>query len=315
MRSPSPDAPVSPPLWTIGSNGVFVGSPLTGWGRLGRREFGITCLARIGPRILAGGGWGLWKVDPVSGDWTQKHDETLTEVLGIAAEGSPVASAYGVATGGPETPWPAAAGDPPPPMRWRFHSGGLHPDGRFTNTVIRDPSDGDRWLAGTESGVLAFSRGGSLVERTGLCGFPVRALLAFAGRFWAGTDGRGIWRSADGASWTRAGTGLDGTAVYCLAPAGGMMLLAGTVEGLRVGDGCGRWRPCGPAIPVAAAASDAADAWAIGGLPGGLWFSTDRGAGWRQTGGFGGVGAILAPEAASIAASEAASIAAPEEQP
>jgi hypothetical protein len=296
MRGTVPDAsprPGSIPAWTIGANGVFVGSPDGGWRRLGRHDFSIASLVHSRGGILAGGGGGLWRIDPAAGSWIQLHDETLTEVLGIAAEGSPVASAYGLATGVPEMPWTASADDPPPPLRWRFHSDGLPPDGRFSNAVIRDPNDGDRWMAGTEAGVLVFSRAGASVERTGLAGFPVRALLADRERIWAGTDGHGVWGSADGILWSRMGTGLDEGTVYCLAPAEDGILLAGTLEGLFVGDGSGRWRPRGPGLPVVAAA--AGDAWAIGAMPGGLWFSTDRGAGWRQSGEFTGVGALLSP--------------------
>ena len=67
---------------------------------------------------------------------------------------------------------------------------------------------------------------------------PVRTLCQAHDAYWAGADQGGVWRSADGVDWKRAGLGLEHTPVYALAPADDR-LIAGTEQGVALGDGVG----------------------------------------------------------------------------
>lgn len=288
--------------WIVGSDGIFRGGADKAdgaWTRLGRFEYGINCLIRYGSGFAAGCANGIYEVDPATGAWKQMHDETVTEVLAAAATGGDagivVACPLGVATARRRRGGPSDG-----TLAWDFRSMGLPLNERYGNALAPDPRTPGRFLSGSEAGVLSYTDGGARVERTGLSGFPVRALLYSGGGFWAGTDEHGVWRSGDGLTWRRAGRGADDATVFALAPCGDgkdLRFLCGAMDGLYVGDGEGRWERTGPSLSVTAVAADrAAETWAIGGSPGGLWFSADRGARWRQSGPFGNVGALLAPE-------------------
>lgn len=286
--------------WIVGSDGVYRGEADGGWKRVGRFGYGINCLIHWGAGFAAGCPNGVYEVDAATGAWRQMHDETVTEVLAAAAvDGDPgiaVACPLGVATAR-RRKRPADGS-----LAWDFRSAGLPLNERYGNALAADPRVPGRFLSGSEAGVLSWTEGGARRERTGLAGFPVRALLASGGEFWAGTDEHGVWRSADGLTWRRAGRGADDATVFALASCGDgaeRRLLCGTMEGLFVGDGEGRWERTGPSLSVTAAAADpAGGTWAMGGSPGGLWFSADRGGAWKQSGPFLNVGALLAPEAA-----------------
>ncbi len=136
-------------------------------------------------------------------------------------------------------------------------------------------------------------------HRSDLSGRPCRALLGAFDQLWAGTDEGGIWCSADGFSWQRAGTGLEDGTVFALA-ATADRILAGTLGGICSGDGTGAWQRTGPRLLVSAIAAhpESAGPWLAGATPGGLWRSDDAGQRWRQIDGFDTVRAILPPETA-----------------
>jgi len=130
-------------------------------------------------------------------------------------------------------------------------------------------------------------------------GVPVRAVRRALGAWWAGADGRGIWTSPDGLSWRKSGYGLDGGTVFALAESSGH-LIAGTLRGVVVGDGRGRWRNLGPRALIASVAAHPhqPDFWMAGAAPGGLWVTQNSGASWRQAPDLPStIEAISAPEA------------------
>jgi len=270
--------------------GLYQGKIGGSWDLVGGYTFRVTSILRQDGRVVVGVGSGLWEVD-FGGIWKQLHDETLTEVLAIAGvSGDPgvvAASAYGVATG---------ARDELGAVRWTFHSDELRVHERFSNAVLVD-GDG-RWLVGTEAGLLVAEDGGRRWTRTSLMGTPVWGLCRALGAFWAGTDERGIWRSADGLRWERAGGGLDGATAFCLAESDGK-LVAGTLEGVAVGDGQGTWHRVGPRMLTAAVGTHPAegDVWLAGADSGGLWITENGGGRWQQVDGLPtAVEAIAAPE-------------------
>ena len=279
--------------WLIGTKrGLYRGEIGGEWEQVGGYAFRVTSILRNAGTVCVGVGSGLWEVD-FDGIWKQLHDETLTEVLAIdAVSGDPgvvAASAYGVATGKRDELGAA---------RWTFWSDGLAVNERFSNAVLVD-ADG-RWLVGTEAGVLVAEEGGAKWTHTSLIGAPVRGLCRGRGKFWAGTDERGIWRSEDGFHWEQAGTGLDEGTVFDLVVSGDR-IVAGTLEGVAVGDGEGHWQRVGPRMLMAAVGADPENtqAWLAGGDPGSLWLTEDGGQKWQQVAGLPtAVEAILAPEGA-----------------
>ena len=180
-------------------------------------------------------------------------------------------------------------------VRWNFWSDDLLINERFSNAVL--VIDNERWLVGTEGGILVAEDGGKNWTHTSLSGTPVRGLCRALGSFWAGTDERGIWRSEDGVNWRQAGRGLDQGTVFSLTESGGR-IVAGSLEGIVVGDGEGNWQRLGPRMLMAAVAADPADdsVWLAGGDPGGLWITRDAGETWQQMGVPATIEAILAPE-------------------
>ena len=310
--------------WLIGSKGVYHGTIGGSWTRIGAQEYGISSLFREPDRMVAGASWGsgLWEWSIGTGQadqadqagqtgqadqadqagqadqadqadrWKQLHDETLTEVMAIAAiEGSPgvvAGSPYGIATGRYD-----AAGA----ARWTHHSNSLRVNERFTNAILVHPDDPATWLVGTEGGVLIADESGAAWRRTSLSGTAVRALAFMHGQFWAGTDDRGIWRSEDGARWDSVGHTPDGGAVFELTLAGDD-ILAATEHGVAVGDGSGHWVRTGPRHLCAAVRCHpvSTSTWLAGATPGGLWYTEDRGKAWQHVPGFVNVRAILPPE-------------------
>lgn len=280
--------------WLIGSKGVYHGTIGGEWARVGPHAYGISSLIRGADRLVAGAsqGSGLWEWDYQDGYWKQLHDETLTEVMAVAAiAGDPgvlAGSPFGISTG---------RRDENGAVRWTHHSDALNVNERFTNAVLIDPSDSGRWLIGTENGVLIAQDSGTRWSRASLLGTPVRALTHAHGLFWAGTDDRGIWSSSDGLTWTAAGHTSDGGAVYDLAPWPDG-IVAATEHGIAAGDANGYWRRSGPRMLCAAVAvhPDRPDVWLSGATPGGLWSTEDAGHTWRQIEGFVHVRAILPPE-------------------
>lgn len=273
--------------WLVATHrGLYAGQPGGRWELQGGYAVRLTSILRRAGRTIVGGGAGAWEVPADGGWWVQLHDETLTEVIGLAAlPGDPgllVASAYGVASGQRDEI----------DARWSFLSNPLPPDDRFTNAVVVTEK---RWVAATEQGVLATEDGGHCWRPADLRGTPVRALSRLRGQLWAGRDRSGVWRSDDGRRWQPAGDGLDGIAVFDLA-ASGDLVLAATERGVFVGDGVGPWQSVGPRLRVGAIDA-AGDTWLTGADPGGLWQTDDSGRTWRQTDGFPDrVAAITPPE-------------------
>ncbi len=279
--------------WLIGASGMFSCDGESPWRRVGGYGFRLTAVIRESDRVLASTGNGLWQVPRTGGPWIQLHDETLTEVLAIASlpgsdPGVVAASAYGVAVG---------ERDELGAVRWTSCSDLLRVNERFSNAILVDPTDAERWLVGTEAGLLVATDNGGHWHRTSLIGKPVRALCHHAERFWAGADEGGVWTSSDGFTWERAGRGLDADTVFALTASDGR-LLAGTGRGVAIGDGSGTWHQTAPQMRVSAIAAHPEDHsyWMAGADPGGLWWTGDDGHTWQQHAGFGIVEAIIAPE-------------------
>ncbi|MDA0748261.1 MAG: hypothetical protein O2954_17200 [bacterium] len=281
-------------FWLAGSNhGLFRSRDGRVWEAVGHYVYRVTSIRREVSRVCVGVGSGLWEVRESPDPWVQLHDETLTEVMGLEfASGDPgvvAASAYGVATG---------KRDEVGAVRWNWKSDGLAVNERFSNVVVADPEDVSRWLVGTEAGVLVTEDCGERWVHTGLTGVPVRAICWAMDAWWAGTDERGIWRSLDGVNWKRAGKGLDEGTVFALCSCGERML-AGTLAGVVIGDGSGRWEQAGGHMTIAAVAAhpEAQGVWMAGAAPGGVWATEDNGQTWRHVPGVPEyVEALLAPE-------------------
>lgn len=291
--------------WLVGGNaaalsgihviqgpGVFSGSPTTAeWQRIGQNQATAMRLLRDKDRVLMSANHGLYTWQRNDKNWAQLHDETITEILAIAAlSGDPGVVAgcpYGVAT---------AQRDELGAARWTFYSDSLSPDERFTNALLVDPKDESRWLAGSEAGIIVYSEQGAHTERGDLFDVPVRALYYTCDRFWAGADSGGIFSSEDGLHWEKMGGGIEG-AVYDINAAGGQ-LVAATGHGLVSGDGQGPWQRLGPRMLFACVAVDGKNPqqWLAGASPGGLWHTQDSGHNWRQLSHFKHVRAILSPE-------------------
>jgi hypothetical protein len=277
--------------WLVGANGLHHSLDGSQWSAAGGGGHLVTDLVRQPSGLLCATLAGVWQVSKDSSQWLQLHDETLTEVFGIALradQGLVAVSPYGLAFS-----QPAEHGA----TRWRSRADGLRLNERFSNALLAHPDVPGDWVVGTEDGVRIYGAHQDQWRRTELSGLPCRALLHAHGFLWAGTDGGGIWRSEDGDSWRRAGTGLDSDSVFSLC-ATEDRLLAGTLRGICSGDGDGAWQRSGPSLLVSAVAAqlDGAGAWLAGANPGGLWCSHDSGKHWRQVGEFDTVRAIMAPE-------------------
>ena len=272
--------------WIVGSTGVYSGSPGEEWRRIGAFDFSINVVLRLEATLVAGANCGLWLIDPIEGGWTQLHDETLTEVLAIAKySGHPgviTGSPYGVATGR-VSDYDA--------VRWTFHSDELRVNERFTNCIV-PLHEGSGHLVGTEAGVIVLSS--DRWQRTSLAGFPVRTIIEIDGKYYAGSDGRGLFQSSDGLSWRVAGKGRIDGAVLSLA-FDGERIVAGTERGVISGDTTGSWYRSGPSVLVAAVGADDHGRWLIGCHPSGLWWTDDSGKSYIQLGEFNTVSSILAP--------------------
>lgn len=275
--------------WLVGANGLYCGTPYTGWTQVGPTEFPVNAILNCRSHLVVGTEGGLWKIEDER--WIQWHDETMTLVLSLAATdvgvGVCVASAYGVATG--------TLDDNNVP-RWQWYSDGLKVNARFSNAILADPKGSGRWLVGTESGVWVCEGYGKLWTPSSLTDRPVRAMIWVHDAFWAGADWGGVWRSEDGVDWVPVGSGLNQVPVYALAWAHDR-LVVGTEEGIAVGDGAGRWIFTGHALRVrSVGVSDSC--WLSGRNPGGLWFSTDQGQTWQRTGNFNSVQTVVCREEA-----------------
>jgi len=279
--------------WLLGANGLHRSRDADHWEEAGGHGYPVNDLIRQPRRLVCAALWGLWEVHGDDSRWIQLHDETLTEVLAIAAAtGDPgvvTVSAYGLALGRRVEHGAT---------RWQSRSDGLSLDERFSNAVLAQPNAPGHWLVGSEDGVLVYAEADDRWHRTDLTGRPCRALLHAFGYLWAGTDEAGIWRSKDGFSWKRAGTGLEDGTIFVLC-ATRDRILAGTLQGVCVGDGGGAWRRLGPRLLVSALAPhpDRDGPWLAGATPGGLWRSDDAGERWRQILGFDTVRVIMPPEA------------------
>ena len=291
--------------WLVGGSGLAhsalhnaVGSGLytattldDSFTRLGHSQLTPFFVLRQAQRLAIGANHGLWEWRRDETRYIQLHDETLTEVLGLAAvPGDPglvIACSYGIAT---------AYRDELGAARWTFHSDSPVPDERFANALYIDPAHPDQWLVGTEAGVFIYLATDHQWQASDLNGTPVRALCSARGRLWAGTDDRGILHSEDGMHWTLAGSPVEG-AVYALHDTGSS-LLAATQYGIVTGDGDGSWTQTGPRLSTTSITSTprTPGTWAAGASPGGLWHTRDAGGHWQQAGDFKHVRVVLAPE-------------------
>lgn len=275
--------------WLCGADGLYTSTDGITWSRSGTFDFPVHGLAHLHGGIAVATTNGLWLAPEGRGRWRQLHDETLTEVLALIVShtwGIVAASPYGIAT---------ATVDEHGAHRWHSHTEELPVKQRFTNALAAVPGTVDRWVAGTEWGVLVCEEGGRRVEPTNLAGTPVRAFCTAGGRILAGTDRRGVWASEDGRSWRPFGTGAEGTAVFSIAAAESTFL-AGSEAGVLAFDGKA-WDRVGPRIAVTAvaAAPETGGAWLAGATPGGLWRSDDEGLRWYQVMRTESVRAIAAP--------------------
>ncbi len=278
--------------WLVGSDGLYQGKIGSSWDRMGSYSFQVTDIMRAHPGIIVATNIGLWMAPKDADLWLQLHDETLTEVQAIArVAGDPGIAActpYGIALG---------SRDERGVVRWRSCSDKLGLNERFTNTIVVDPGKTGRWIVGTEAGVLVYEDEGKSRTHTSLNNCPVYTICFARGLFWAGTDGRGVWSSADGLQWKIAGRGMEEEVVFAVVDADGD-ILAGTMQGLFTGNGKESWKRVGPRIQITALAVHPRERnfWMAGSSPGGLWYSRDGGTSWMQTGVKGNISAIAAPE-------------------
>ncbi|MBT7596096.1 MAG: hypothetical protein HN559_14390, partial [Gemmatimonadetes bacterium] len=200
--------------WLVGADGLHSSEDASDWQLVGGTGHPVHDLIRRPEDLFCATMFGLWQVrdsrqaDSPQADepspWLQLHDETLTEILGIAPdEGDPgvvAVSPYGLAFG--------AQVDGV--HRWQSRCDGLTLNERFSSAVLPHPLAPGHWIVATEDGVRIYSDSDGQTqgqwEGTDLTGLPCRALLYAHDRLWAATDGGGIWRSDDGSSWRRAGT-------------------------------------------------------------------------------------------------------------
>ncbi|MDA0709597.1 MAG: hypothetical protein O3B73_05225 [bacterium] len=261
--------------WLLGTGGgIYQSVDGRKWTRVSVYDYGITALVVAEKQMLAACGSGLWQILPNDPVWVQMHDETLTEVMDVAplpgdAVGVVAASAYGVAT---------ASRNEQGTLRWRWHTNDLPVNARFTHAIVAETAT--RWVTGTEAGILVTEDAGNTWQWTNLAGFAVRALRYEPGRWWAGSDS-GVWRSEDGRTWRRAGTGLTDVAVYGVATTPNAVVLA-TETGVWGTDGSGGWRNCGLHAPVHAVGvhPERPDMWVAGCVPGGAWVTEHSGKSW-----------------------------------
>jgi hypothetical protein len=260
--------------WLLGTGrGIYQSLDGWNWTRMAEYDYGITALAFGSQGILAACGSGLWQVLPHDAMWVQMHDETLTEVMDIACvdggKGLVAASAYGVATGSRTEDGV---------MRWRWHSDDLPVDARFTNAIVVDTPE--RWLIGTEAGVLVTEDGGDVWQWTSLVGVAVRGLYFGQGCWWACAD-NGFWKSDLGVSWERAGKGLADVVVFDAAVMEDSVVL-GTEDGVWCGDGVGGWQKAGLHGQVRAidVHKKETNLWVAGCVPGGAWVTDNAGESW-----------------------------------
>ena len=177
--------------WLVGGSGLAhsglhnaVGSGLytattldDSFTRLGHSQLTPFFVLRQAQRLAIGANHGLWEWRRDETRYIQLHDETLTEVLGLAAvPGDPglvIACSYGIAT---------AYRDELGAARWTFHSDSPVPDERFANALYIDPAHPDQWLVGTEAGVFIYFATDHQWQASDLNGTPVRALCSARGR-------------------------------------------------------------------------------------------------------------------------------------
>ena len=276
--------------WLIGANGIWRGKPGGNWELLGHYRYTVNQILREeeGSLTIAAGN-GLWRVPADRSQmWIQLHDETLTEVMAVSHTpvGIVAGSPYGVAISRQDE-----AGN----SRWRSLTEHLRVNARFTNTILTDPNDPTRWLVGTEGGVIIGRENGESWEESRLNDTPVRALLHTGEMFFAGTDLKGLMQSRDGCVWEPV-TGMD-KATFAVSVAG-EKIITGSEHGIVVRAPDGSQRRTGPRALVRCLGVDPtnSDVWVAGTDPGGLWFTSDAGETWQNTGVVTRVRNIIVPE-------------------
>src|SRR5262249_60062240 len=122
-------------------------------------------------------------------------------------------------------------------------------------------------------------------QLTPLEGGTVTALVSEGGRFFAGTNIRGIFVSTDnGKTWREANNGLGNFTIISLAGSGGNVMAANNAGIYRSGDGGQRWTLAGTnTVSTRVFATTDAGIFA-GGVTGRVLRSTDNGQSWSLRG-------------------------------
>lgn len=276
----------------LGSIGLYRWSPGRKAEPIDGFKFPVNAVCRYGGKTWAGTSNGIWELPPGgAGNWIQRHDETVTEVLDTAystTAGLLTACPYGVSV--------PAAGDFSGPPKWRFLTGGLSVNETYTNALYVSNSGGsETWIAGTEGGVLVYTGQGKRVHRTNIPRDAVRAIIEYEGDLWAGTDTSGVWRSGDGFSWSLTASGLKNRPVYSLAAAG-ESVFAGTETGIYRLSPNGKWTEIlpGPAVTALLTFPDDPEFVLAGTAWGGIWYSENGGLRWKNEPGLKRVNCALA---------------------
>ncbi len=169
--------------WLLGAEGLHRSADGLDWVEIAQSGYPVEDLVRKPDKLFCATEWGLWGIATPTSQWVQLHDETLTEVLGIAPRpghpGVAAVSTYGLSFGRP-----GEHGS----TRWHSHTEGLTLNERFSNALLALPGAEGQWLVGTEDGVLIYDETADLWHRTELTGRACRALLHAHGSLWAGTE-------------------------------------------------------------------------------------------------------------------------------
>lgn len=146
-------------------------------------------------------------------------------------------------------------------------------------------------FAGTDSSLLVSQDGG--MSWTAAPGFPskkVRCLLSDGGAVYAGTDADQVWKLSNGdeptSAWRHLADGLPAQAqIFAMAAADGRVFAGLYGKGLFAWNQLQeRWARVGAVMPLALAATAAGRGRTLiaGHNPGGILWSDDQGANWKQ---------------------------------
>ncbi len=137
---------------------------------------------------------------------------------------------------------------------WKASNTGLASlDNQFVSALVMDRSNPEHLLLGSESGLFESLNGGKTWESRGFAGIPVLDLRQDSFNtsvFYAGTEDRGVYRSADkGLKWIRSRGKIENKTVYVVAvdPNRKGVLYAGTFANgvYKSVDGGKHWKSAG----------------------------------------------------------------------